>query len=310
MNKMGTVATLALLLLLATATSVIAAKPVDAQSKPNLSAPEFTAKFVDTSYDVLPKSTTATDSYTGEEKVTTITGYHIQNATFVVTIKNQPFASYAASDHQVSLYYGVQVKGHFSTYWGNTTFYQNDQPFLGVSDGKYTTVVFGLGGNNGTYDPESGRQGFMGASFIGGSYGGQADFRVIAVAGYYISVQDPPNPFNVRHPYHLEFITVQTSDWSNAQTLTISENSISSPTSNPTASPTTTSPTVTPTIMVSESPTLTPNKPEGSLAVFGFVFNWLEVAVFVVVGVVVALLVVVIVLMSRRIKILEHKVGA
>jgi hypothetical protein len=302
MNKLGKAASIALLLLLV-ATSLIVVKPAFAQSIPKPSTPDFTVKFVDRSYDVPSTSVTTTDPYTGEKKVTTQTGYHIQNTSFVVSIRNQPFASYATGDHQVSLYYGIQVKGHFSPYWGDLTFYYDDHPYFGATNEGYTTVVFGLSGNNGTYDPESGRSGYMGADFIGGSYGGQVDFRAISIAGYYISVQDPPNPFNIRHPYHDEFITLQTSDWSNTQTVTLS-GSVSTSTTNPTAPTIFTS---SPTVTISQSPTLTPNQTGDNSAVLHFDFNWLELGVFAALGVVVALLVGFIVLLRRRIRVLELK---
>ena len=68
-----------------TASSLIIVKPTWAQTKP--SVPEFTVKLEDHSYDVL--TTYSIDPYTGEN--VTHAGYHVENKTIEVTIKNQPF---------------------------------------------------------------------------------------------------------------------------------------------------------------------------------------------------------------------------
>ena len=83
---------LALILLTAMSSlSLIMVKPANAQSTLKPYVPEFTLKYLDNSYDVPP--TYGTDPYTGNN-VTTQAGYHVQNESVEVIIKNQPFTSY------------------------------------------------------------------------------------------------------------------------------------------------------------------------------------------------------------------------
>jgi hypothetical protein len=88
---MRKILTLILVAVLA-ASSLAIVGNVAGASKP--SVPEFTLKFIDTSYDVPSTTTTTTDPYTGKQTVTTHDGYHVQNGTIDVKIKNQPFTPY------------------------------------------------------------------------------------------------------------------------------------------------------------------------------------------------------------------------
>jgi hypothetical protein len=84
-------------------------------SIPKPSVPEFNLKFVDNSYDV--PSTYSPDPYTGKN-VMTQAGYHVQNKSLEVTIKNQLFTNYKdATGNNIMLYYDVSWKGHFEDYW-------------------------------------------------------------------------------------------------------------------------------------------------------------------------------------------------
>ena len=97
---MRKIATLLVVLIL-TVSSLIMAKPACA-STPKPSVPEFTLKYVDHSYDVPP--TYSTDPYTGKT-VMTQAGYHVENKSIEVTIKNQPFTNYKdASGNNVMLF--------------------------------------------------------------------------------------------------------------------------------------------------------------------------------------------------------------
>ncbi len=88
--------------------------------------PEFTLKLVDYSYDTPPTQTT--DPYTGE--TTTHPGYHIENKTIEVTIKNQ--------NYPYPLMYEVRSKGHFED-WRDYT--NPDGGSVSQSDGKYTVTT-------------------------------------------------------------------------------------------------------------------------------------------------------------------------
>ena len=65
---------------------------VDSISKP--SVPEFSVRIVAYPYDVPPETTTTIDEYTGKETTTTQPGYHVENKSIEITIKNQPFTPY------------------------------------------------------------------------------------------------------------------------------------------------------------------------------------------------------------------------
>lgn len=79
------------------------------------SVPEFTLKLVAHPYDV--PSTYEIDPYTGE-KIITSYGYHEENKSIEVTIKNQPFTSTLdASGNYTSLYYNVRYKGNYADEW-------------------------------------------------------------------------------------------------------------------------------------------------------------------------------------------------
>ena len=81
---MGERATLLLIIMLAS--SLITVELAFAQSITKPSLPEFTVKLVEHSYDV--PTTYSIDKYTGEN--VTHSGYHVENKTIEVSIKN-PF---------------------------------------------------------------------------------------------------------------------------------------------------------------------------------------------------------------------------
>ena len=80
-------------------------EPTEPASIPKPSVPEFTVKAVSHPYDV--PTTYSTDPYTGE----TITheGYHVENKSIEVWIKNQPFTPYADADgHEINPGHAIQ----------------------------------------------------------------------------------------------------------------------------------------------------------------------------------------------------------
>jgi hypothetical protein len=229
-----------LLIAVLTLSSLIMVESAFAQSIPKPSIPEFTVKFVDNSYDVPP--TYGIDQFTGKN-VTIEVGYHIQNKTIELAIKNQPFSSYKdASGNTIRLYYSIRMKGNFGNSWGYPDYSSYEEVdntgarvnYVGAYlDSEYTLMTYGLVGNNGT----------LGLLNLDISAGGQADFQVQAFIGYKtrvndtyvpgIPVNDPTDPI----PHHYVF-TGETSGWSNTQTITIpasasSSSSSSSPTSTP-----------------------------------------------------------------------------
>jgi hypothetical protein len=222
-----------ILILIMAISSLMIVKPAFAQT-PKPSVPEFTLKFVAHPYDVAP--TTTIDPYTGKI-VTTQAGYHVENRSIELVIKNQHFTPYKdANGNNIVLSYNVSVKGHYVDDWK----YYPDAYWkipLMPSNGDYSVISFGSGYNES--DPYS--------YLMDIPDSGQIDFRVEQRIGYYVEKQVyysiPGGPF-----YNVTF-TGQTSGWSNTQTITISDGSTSTSTSpNPTSSSnSTTASTSTPT---------------------------------------------------------------
>ncbi|MDR0460438.1 MAG: hypothetical protein LBH62_03235 [Nitrososphaerota archaeon] len=138
--------------------TILTVTPATAQEGFKLSIPQISSiKFVDSSYDVPSYSTTTIDQYTGKEVITITPGYHVDQVSIELTIKNQqPFTTYANEiGLEVNLYYIVEVKGHFGEYW--TSF-----GYAAQSNSGYTVVSSVV-----TYFAES-----------------QLDFRVQATIGF------------------------------------------------------------------------------------------------------------------------------
>jgi len=211
---------------------------VDSISKP--SVPEFSVRIVAYPYDVPAKTTTTIDQYTGKETTTTQPGYHVENKSIEIIIKNQPFTPYTLTTHTaynhetgesyaydrnstINLYYNIGVKGHFGNDWASVgdiySFPEGPQSNAQL-DSEYTVI-----------------------SIKADDYPNDAvlDFRVRALIGYYIA-------------YGRSVVILgydfygQESDWSDTQTIAISESQTPTPSLSP--SPTATSspaPTSTPT---------------------------------------------------------------
>jgi hypothetical protein len=100
---------LIMVLMTITSLSLIMIKPAFAQSLPTPSIPDYTLKYVNSSYSI-----NTTDPYTG----TAVTNKYINN-TIEIAIKNQPFNPQVNSSVTLhdNLYYNISVKGHFSDEW-------------------------------------------------------------------------------------------------------------------------------------------------------------------------------------------------
>lgn len=167
-----------------------------AQSMPKPSVPEFTVRYVDYSYDVSPTTSTTTSPYSGKQTVTTYPGYHVENKTLEIRIRNQPFTPYTNElGRQVDLHYIIRSKGHFGEDWPPG----GDQEIANtLSD--YTVIL---------YDA---------SSYLAED---QIDFQIQAKIGYTTYVEGKnifdPNAF----VFHGEL-----SDWSNTQTIKIPGTSV------------------------------------------------------------------------------------
>lgn len=184
---------------------------------PTPSVPEFTAKYVNSSYEV--PTSYSTDPYTGQN--VTHPSYYVDNESIVVTIKNQAFASFIdninGAPWNISLFLNVREKGHYAENW--TEIYYADD-YLYQTNSDYTTVAYSLTQNDFQFGNDL-------------SSGGQVDFQVEALIGYVDrdfshGFFDAPYVFNG-----------QTSGWSNTQTVTVSGNvPLNSASPNPTTTPT------------------------------------------------------------------------
>jgi hypothetical protein len=222
--------TFALFLALIVTTSclmVLTVKSVNAQSIPEPSVPQFTVALVDHPYDVAPTTTTTIDPYTGKETVITTPGYHAENKSIDITIKNQPLATYNdAEGHTINIYYNVRVKGHFAEEWEWKELFS---PFEisnareGISWAANQSPIQSNSGNtvvscSADYPSEA-----------------KVDFQVQALQGYFTKY------YPIIADAYGWYFTGKVSSWSNTQTIAISANSTSqSPiySANPTTQPT------------------------------------------------------------------------
>jgi hypothetical protein len=170
-----------------------------AVSKPPV--PIFTVNYED-SLDYVPP-VYSVNKYTGE---TTLVqqGYHVENKTITLTIKNQPFTQGTTEDKPVSLSYNIRVKGHFEEDW-------TIEGYIDSSDGEYTTKSYALGENSEIYMLRS------------AASGGQVDFQVQTLMGYFYDVYDYNTHSGLFYLYFPPeaYFAGEKSDWSSTQTIKI-----------------------------------------------------------------------------------------
>jgi heme/copper-type cytochrome/quinol oxidase subunit 2 len=206
--------------------TVHASTELDSIPKP--SVPEFTVKFIDSSYTT--PTTYSIDPYTGQN--VTHHGSYVANKTIEVTIKNQPFVPYYdASSGWISLYYGIRVKGHYEVNW-TILYLREDIPYFSEnvpskSASEYTVLSYH------SYQPNSENTYIMGGKMMDFPSGSQVDFQVEALAGYIHRVWNPNATSQLdMYPY---VFAGEESGWSTTQTITVSP--IPSPSPEPTPEP-------------------------------------------------------------------------
>jgi len=166
---------------------------------PKPSVPEFSLKVVAYPYDVAP--TTTIDPYTGKN-ITTSYGYHEENKSIEVTIKNQPFVSTLdESGNYTSLYYNVQFKGHYGNEWSYAYSYYNAS--------KSDCTVISIGFEHQT---------------ISFPVGGEIDFQVRALIGHQDKMKYDTGALLPDYMRYYDVFVGQTGDWSSTQTIKINEN--------------------------------------------------------------------------------------
>jgi hypothetical protein len=205
----------------------LTANPANAQTVPKPSAPEFTVKLVDNSYDV--PATYSTDQYTGE-KVLVEPAHHVDNRTFELSIKNQPYTYSNGSTFRV--YYDVRTGGHFGG--GVDLYYPSDWllgldgeergPFISAgtpmqSNSDYTIVSLSAVNpphsayNNDNYPPNA-----------------KVDFQVKAMIGHDSQAWGYEHIGGQRTSGPAVAVAAE-SDWSSIQTIDLANGSVSVSTS-------------------------------------------------------------------------------
>jgi len=182
-------------------------KPASASiTKPSF--PGFTLKFVDASYDV-PTIYTI-DPYTGA--TVTHAGYHVQNRTVEVSIKNHPFTKYEADGQIIDFYVNIRMKGHYSEDWINI--YSPSRGFLTQSESEYTKIAFSLDDNEFPFWDNFAQRGIV-------------DFQVEALMGsVHRIINGSATDILQMAPWIFEG---EKSGWSETQTITIPTSAISPP---------------------------------------------------------------------------------
>jgi hypothetical protein len=183
----------AMLLLTLMVCSSIVFLPISSAA-PALSVPEFSLKVTQDTYD--HPGIYRFDPYTGEN-VTVAEPYKDVLKHLIVTINNQQFTPYTDPDgHQIELCYSVRAKGNYTDSWDNDNAY--DSFTKQNTDSDYTIVEYNVNDTS----PNT-----------------RIDFQVSAVAGYYFE----RDTYGIINRYVTDFSTVESSQWSETQTITIGE---------------------------------------------------------------------------------------
>jgi hypothetical protein len=234
MNRLGK-SLLSCLAVITVVLSLLIIDPSGAQTIPKPCVPEFSLQYVDESYAVPANYSYEINPYNGEQIKTGHGEYHVDNETIEVTIKNQQVNSYIDPNTQVDylLCYNISYKGHFEDKWQYYGLYSDGYTDISgfidyghkASESDTTTFLFGVGTDrSSTADmPNLGEV----------PKNSQIDFRVQALFGYYTGEMVNWVP-GWRPSYGWRF-TGQSSDWSNIQTLNLSDGSVNA-SSNPSPS--------------------------------------------------------------------------
>jgi hypothetical protein len=159
--------------------------------------PQFTAQYIDRSYDIPASS--HIDPYSGSTVNLPI--QHVSNFTIEIAIKNQKY------DTSSGVYYNIRAKGHFgNNNW--TQFFGRENSPSHMSNSDYTTFVFCSDGDGIFRGKDN--------AVINAPLGGQVDIQVNTYFGYYEASSNPYQQFG--GSWH--FATTS-GDWSATQTLTI-----------------------------------------------------------------------------------------
>jgi hypothetical protein len=235
LNKRATL----LLITILTALSLVMVENVFAQLITKPSIPEFTAEYVDNSYDIAPTYTT--DPYTNKTVIQSY-GEHVDNRTVIIAITNQPFTPFTDKDgNTINMFYNVRYKGTFGQDWTRvysgerSVWYNYDNP-----DDNYGYKIQNYASQNTVIVISS------------SASQGEMDIQVEALKGY---------TNRTLIDGHIWFSVVgytfygEESGWSNTQTITLGESQTLTP--SPAATPTPTPTNFGPTSPPEQEPLLT-----------------------------------------------------
>lgn len=137
LNKHLSVVLVAILAL----SSLLMIKPIDAQTIPKPSVPEFSVSLVDRSYTSPPKTYSKTDPYTNKTTTLTAPGDYVAKFTLDVKIENQPYPSTIAGNSS-TLYYNIRTKGYYAENWTEWYSYKYEDKLLPAqsNSSKYTIL--------------------------------------------------------------------------------------------------------------------------------------------------------------------------
>ncbi len=193
--------------------SLLAIQRVCAQSNPDSPVPDFTLKLIDHSYDVPERMATTIDPYTGKPYNFTLPGYHQENKTIEITIKNPSGADY----------YNFRWKEHSENEWNYEPFnpanpYSLDYMKYVPYNASMSTIIKEIPYNASTSTFTSFTLYFIKVNAI--PTGREMDVQVQALYGNFKAGPSEYQPALGGVWYDLYF-NGTTSDWSNTQTLTI-----------------------------------------------------------------------------------------
>jgi hypothetical protein len=207
-----------------TFSSLMVLESATAQTLPK---PEFSLKYIDNSYNVPPTTSPSIDPYTGDTTTETIYGYHVDRRTIEITIKNN------GASH-----YNFRFKGYYGDQWNYYPFNPNDANGYSLHNTPRESPPFPASASDYTvaylpsaYIPQKGLLDVQ----VQGLFG---DFRKVHEG----SIGAMMLGYNTTYNYYFEG---EAGDWSNAQTVAISETSYSS---SPSQTTTSQNPTPTPTL--------------------------------------------------------------
>jgi hypothetical protein len=205
--------------------SLVMVEPAFSQSISKPSVPEFTAKLIDSSYDITPTSTI--DAFTGQ--TVTHAGSHVEARTIEIRIKNEPFTPFSvtegSADWTVGFFYNIRWKGQFEQEWHEI--YSPTIGLLGRDEGSETVYS-----NQGKYSSTDGLKMTSQGMYITFPPQAKIDFQVEAMIGYTARVVEGDMA-----PW---YFFGEKSGWSNTQTIAIESEATEmlSPATTPTQEPT------------------------------------------------------------------------